>query len=193
MGKFVRFLLVAIILSATGLAALDVSAQGVTQSVSDVLSTVTGSVWLKSANKKISGDLKTVFEGRDSELPTSKKGRKISVSGTNVGGNSVQVIETGVASGEAKYSFTFPVLSVINKFAKKARSKSKSGSVITNINGDVIVKAQSVDSIASTVNASTKMSIQKLIAKRVAGKASLTGTFFTKGTSAKGRFKLIFQ
>lgn len=163
------------------------------QAAEDVLPNISGFVTLQTSPKgSLSSGLEAIYQGREGELP-GKTGRKILVSGTNSGsGASVTVTETDPPAGQAAYSFVIPVKSIIN-FSATARSSMKNPSIGLNFNGNVSSggSGSSVSSIAS-VAASETISVKKYVAVRKGSKATVRGLIFSKGTAAKGRFKLTF-
>lgn len=185
----------------------------------EILRTVEGSVTLLSKKKKLDEDLLEIYQGSEAKV---QKARKITVSGDYAGNNSVTVEDSEAADGEERNVFVFPVTSIMNRFETNAKSTIKFGSVnllfvadevddnggenppvdsVGSVTNVVSKKAQKAakkkarkrfQKLLQTANSDATMSVKKIVGTREGDEAILKGTFFRKGSPAKGRFKLKF-
>jgi hypothetical protein len=199
MKKLYSVLFFLAVLSSCGLSSVEAKKKPASE---DLLSKISGTVTLFASRKNMPDDLVELYSGRDSTLTTSKKGKVINVEGTNVGGSSIFLQESGVTKqSDAKYSFNIPVPSVIsqvvNNFANNAKADAKKlGSAMSITFSNDLPDDEPTGSVNNTVtniNISKSFSVSAITTTRRGNKAILQGSFSQKGTSAKGRFKLNFS
>ena len=146
-----------------------------TTSVEDIMATITGNVTLIAKRKGFPTDLAELYAGNDSAVTFNKKGKKINVSGTYTGGNTVTVAQTMNEDGFT-YGFDMPAIqSILETFSSTLEKESSHTGVITARFGAL----------------SKTMSISNVVTSRQGNKGKLTGSF-AKGT-AQGRFTLNFD
>ncbi len=156
------------------------------------LHSVSGSVTLFAGTKDFPSSLTGLYKGRDSQINVSKAGKNIKVSGSYQDKDTVRVEETS-ASG-ATYTFVLPVIrSVITSLTSNIKATDTNRS-IRGIFSGALSRISSLTSIISEtqVNIVKDISVTKLSARRINNQATVIGSFIQKGSSARGRFKLVF-
>jgi hypothetical protein len=150
---------------------------GKTSSVTSISATITGNVTLLAKRKTFPTDLAELYAGNDSAVTFNKKGKKINVSGSYTGGNSVTVNESSATAEAGAYSFDMPVIqSILETFSSTlSKDSSKTG----------LITARFTDTISKTI------SITNVVTSREGNNGKVSGSFTKAGAS--GRFALNFK
>ncbi len=161
------------------------------------LRTVSGSVTLTAKTKGFPSTLSSLYKGRDQGVNLTPAGKVIKVSGSYDGTSTVRVDEKG--NHEASYSFILPVIASVIESISDAADKDTDGSgSVRAIFDGIVITASSLDSVVDNTDTETQvhivrdLSVGKITASRKGNKAIVKGSFLKTGSSAKGRFKLVF-
>ncbi len=161
------------------------------------LRTVSGTVTLTAKSKGFPSTLSSLYKGRETGVNLTPAGKVIKVSGSYDGTDTVRVDEKG--NHEASYSFILPVIRSVIESITDATDKDTDGSgSVRAIFDGIVITANSLDSVVDNTGTETNvhivrdLSVGKITASRKGNKAVVRGSFLKTGSSAKGRFKLVF-
>ena len=162
------------------------------------LRTVKGTVTLLAKEENFPSSYSTLYKGRATSVDLTETGKVIKVTGSYDGTDTVTVDENVVFAAvvggtDASYRFILPVIRSVIESITNASDKSTTSSVYGIFSGTIARNDKSIDSVVSQrVYAAKDFSIMKLTAKRIGNKAIVKASFAKRGSSAKGRFKLVF-